>query len=66
MYGVWKMTVALVPEGEEHYWFEPGEEKLALSLFSSLDPHFMLAVNFVETKSACELEHKGARITQWG
>ena len=66
VYGVWKLTVALCPDPEEDYRFEPDEERLVLRQFSSLDPHFMVVVNFVETRSISELERSGARITQWG
>lgn len=69
MFGVWKLTVALVPgepDPEEAHRFDAEETRVALKQFSSLDPHFLDVVNLVETRSISELERNGVRITQWG
>lgn len=69
MFGVWTLTVALVPEEsnpDESYLFDEDETRVALTQFSSLEPHFADVVNFVEYRSMGELERTGARITQWG
>ncbi len=69
VYGRWKLTVALIPDEEPHpdetHHFNAEETRLALRQFTSLEPHFMTVVNFVECRSFSEHEHKGARITQW-
>jgi hypothetical protein len=69
VFGVWKLTVALIPEEpnpDETHLFDEDETRVALRQFSSLEPHFMTVVNFVECRSMGELERTGARITQWG
>lgn len=69
VYGVWKLTVALIPEEahpDETHQFDAAETRMALRQFTSLEPHFADVVNLVECRSYSEHERSGARITQWG